>query len=637
MNITSGKNIAIVTLTKGGVAQGLRLLEQLPEANLYVSESSIGSTDNSKVKMYEERVGELIGRLFQEGHSLVVFAAMGIVVRSLAPVLKNKTEDAPVVVVDEKAQHAVCVLSGHQGGGNVLTQFVAKALGSDPVITTASDVKGLPSLDILGQQFGWTLEDSTGLPRAMSALVNEQPLLIFQNAGELHWWKGQLPDHVHVVNTLEVQELSEYRAVIMITDQTLDYILSNDLDRTQLPPLVVYRPQTLVLGFGCERGVSVQEVEEAVEAALHSGGLALNSVTGVASIDAKQDEVGLLAFITGHSLTVHWYTADQLKNVDSPNPSAMVQRHMGTPGVAEPSAVLASGHGQLVSPKLKHGRVTVAVARVVQQASPPGHIVIVGLGPGERLDLTPRARMALAQADVVVGYQRYLDQIQDLLTHQEVIPGELTKERERAETTVVRAEEGKHVVLVSSGDSGIYGMAGLVYEILDSRGWDASTGVQVEVVPGITALSSCGSLLGAPLMHDFAAISLSNLLTPWPVIVKRLEAAAQGDFVIALYNPKSARRIAEFDEACHVLLRYRSPETVVGLVARAGRPGFRREVTTLAHLHTCEVDMETTIFIGNASTRLVGDRMVTPRGYLGSTSHTSQSDSSPAQTMKASA
>ncbi len=315
----------------------------------------------------------------------------------------------------------------------------------------------------------------------------------------------------------------------------------------------------------------------------------------------------------------------------------MVQRHMGTPGVAEPSAVLASGHGQLVLPKMKHGRVTVAVARVAQQASPPGHIVIVGLGPGERLDLTPRARMALAQADVVVGYQRYLDQIQDLLTHQEVIPGELTKERERAETTVARAEEGKHVVLVSSGDSGIYGMAGLVYEILDSRGWNASTGVHVEVVPGITALSSCASLLGAPLMHDFAAISLSNLLTPWPVIVKRLEAAAQGDFVIALYNPKSARRIAQFEEACQILLRHRSPETVVGLVARAGRPGFRREVTTLVHLHTCEVDMETTIFIGNASTRLVGDRMVTPRGYLGSTSPTSQSDHSPAQPMKASA
>jgi len=636
LNITSKMNIAIVTLTKGGVAQGLRLLEQLPEANLYVSESSMKSKDNSKVKIYEERLGELLGRLFQEGHSLVVFAAMGIVVRSLAPVLKNKTEDPPVVVVDEQAQHAVCVLSGHQGGGNILTQFVARTLGCDPVITTTSDVKGLPALDMLGQQFGWTIEDTSGMHRAMTALVNEQSLLIVQNAGESNWWKGQPPDHVHVVDSLQGQKLSEYRAVMMITDQALEQILPADCDRTQLPPLVIYRPKSLVLGLGCERGVSKQEIEDAVAAALHSHGLALNSVGGVASIEAKQDEVGLNAFIADHALTAKWYTAEQLKGVESPNPSAMVQGHMGTPGVSEPSAVLASGYGQLVVPKVKHGRVTVAVARMAKEPSRPGHIIVVGLGPGERLDLTPRARLALQEADVVLGYQMYLDQIQDLLTHQEVIPGDLTKERDRAEATVAHAEQGKHVVLVSSGDSGIYGMAGLVYEILDSRGWDASTGVQVEVVPGITALSSCGSLLGAPLMHDFAAISLSNLLTPWPVIVNRLKAAAQGDFVIALYNPKSARRIAQFDEACHVLLRYRSPETVVGLVARAGRPGFRREVTTLAHLHTCEVDMETTIFIGNASTRLVGDRMVTPRGYFGSTAHTSQSDTSLAQTMKAS-
>ena len=229
MNITSEKKIAIVTLTKGGVTQGLRLLEHLPEANLYVSEASKELQGNSNVQVYDDRFGELLTRLFQEDHSLVVFAAVGIVVRALAPVLKNKTEDPPVVVVDEKAQHAVCVLSGHQGGGNVLTQFVAKALGSDPVITTASDVKGLPSLDILGQQFGWKLDDSTGLHRAMSALVNEQPLLIFQNAGELHWWKRPLPDHVHVVTTLEAQELSGYRAIIMITDQTLDHMLNVSL------------------------------------------------------------------------------------------------------------------------------------------------------------------------------------------------------------------------------------------------------------------------------------------------------------------------------------------------------------------------------------------------------------------------
>ncbi|MER3425316.1 MAG: precorrin-3B C(17)-methyltransferase, partial [Nitrospiraceae bacterium] len=244
----------------------------------------------------------------------------------------------------------------------------------------------------------------------------------------------------------------------------------------------------------------------------------------------------------------------------------------------------------------------------------PGRILLVGIGPGDRADMTPRAIDALDQADVVLGYRRYLEQIEDLLVGKRVIPRELTKERERAEQTVELALKGKTVALVSSGDSGIYGMAGLVFEILAERKWDSKEGAQVEVVPGITALSACAALLGAPLMHDFAVISLSDLLTPWPVIKQRLEAAAQADFVLGLYNPKSSRRATQFEEACSLLLRYRSGQTPVGLVRRAGRPGCRTTITTLAQLPACEVDMETMILIGNTQTKLVGDRMVTPRG-----------------------
>ena len=610
-----GQNLAIVSISRHGVLQGIRLLEHVPDATLYVPDASGHAEGHSASRVYHEPVGELLTRLFGDGHSLVVFGALGLVIRVLAPSLRSKNQDPAVVVVDEKAQHAISVLSGHRGGANSLTRFVARALGAVPVITTASDVHGLPALDLLGQEMGWELEDASGLLPAMAALVNEKPLLIFQDSGDLNWWKGPCPKHVRMVNTLDLCDLNAYHAMVLVTDRTLDQIIPKRWGVADLPPLVLYRPKTLVIGIGCERGVSEAEIEQAVRASLTQHGLAMTSVYCVASIDVKRDELGLKGFAHGHQLPIRWFTAEALGQVDSPTPSALVQRHVGTPGVAEPAAVLASHHGPLVVAKVKHGRVTVAIARDEKLSSRSGQIFVVGLGSGERADLTPRARVALEEAEVVLGYKKYLEQIQDLLTTKEVVPGELTKEYDRAEKTVQLAEEGKRVALVSSGDSGIYGMAGLVFEVLDERGWDSSSAIPVEVVPGVTALSSCASLLGAPLMHDFAAISLSDLLTPWSVIVNRLEAAAQSDFVIVLYNPKSARRVSQFVDACQLLLHHRPAHTVVGLISRAGRPGFRREVTTLGCLAECAVDMETTIFVGNASTRLVGDRMVTPRGY----------------------
>jgi cobalt-precorrin 5A hydrolase/precorrin-3B C17-methyltransferase len=538
-----------------------------------------------------------------------VFAALGLVVRTLASVLRDKRTDPGVVVVDEEAHHAVSLLSGHRGGANELARLVAGILGAEPVITTASDAQGFPALDLLGQEFGWRLEDETGLTAAMAALLNGDSLLVCQEAGEANWWKGDLPAHVQVTHCLEGLNLANFAAVVTVTDRVLPDSVSGG------PPLVVYRPRTLVVGIGCERGVTMDEIDEAVRACLSQHGLSLASLCMVASIDLKRDEPGMLSFADRYHLPVRWFSAEDLRRAGGPSPSPVVKRQVGTPGVAEPAALLASGNGPLVVPKMKQGRVTVAVARVAVALPRPGRIFLVGLGPGDRADLTPRAMAALTQADVVLGYRRYLEQVQDLLVGKGVIPGELTKERDRAEQTVRLALEGKTVTLVSSGDIGIYGMAGLVFEELALHNWTSDAGILVEVVPGITALSACAALLGAPLMHDFAAISLSDLLTPWPVIVQRLEAAAQADFVIALYNPKSARRREHLTAACRILLQHRSGETPVGLVARAGRAGCRTLVTTLQALPGCEVDMETTILVGNSSTRLLGGRMVTSRGY----------------------
>jgi len=246
---------------------------------------------------------------------------------------------------------------------------------------------------------------------------------------------------------------------------------------------------------------------------------------------------------------------------------------------------------------------------------PGGKLFLVGFGPGNHDHLTFRAREALREAEVIVGYRTYVRLVGDLIAGKEVHYTGMTEELERARTAVDFAFAGRKVALISSGDVGIYGMAGPALELLKQRGWRRGCGVEVEVVPGVTALSACASVLGAPIMHDFAAISLSNLLTPWEVIVKRIEAAAAADYVIALYNPKSGRRTQQIVETQKILLKYRRPDTPVGIVKSGLRRGQRVVQTTLADLLNHEIGMLTTILVGNSTTFVYEGFMITPRGY----------------------
>lgn len=242
-----------------------------------------------------------------------------------------------------------------------------------------------------------------------------------------------------------------------------------------------------------------------------------------------------------------------------------------------------------------------------------GKIFLVGLGLGAADQMTGRARRAIAESEVVVGYVKYLDLVKDLLDGKEVIPKGMTQEVDRCVAACNRAREGNTVALVSSGDIGVYGMAGLTFEVLLQNGWTPGDGIGVEVIPGITALSACASLVGVPLSHDFCAISLSDLLTPWPVISRRLEAAARGDFVVALYNPKSGRR--QLLEARNILLRHRLADTPVAIVNAAYRDRQDAELSTLDAMTDCEIGMMSTVLVGNSSTYVREGLMITPRGY----------------------
>ncbi|AEI45354.1 precorrin-3B C(17)-methyltransferase [Paenibacillus mucilaginosus] len=244
-----------------------------------------------------------------------------------------------------------------------------------------------------------------------------------------------------------------------------------------------------------------------------------------------------------------------------------------------------------------------------------GKLLIIGFGPGSFEHITQRAREAIQESDVVIGYNTYVDLIRGLLSDQQVVRTGMTEEVSRAQEAVRQAEAGLKVAVISSGDAGVYGMAGLVYEVLMERGWRKETGVEVEVIPGISAINSTASLLGAPVMHDACTISLSDHLTPWELIIRRVEAAAAADFVIALYNPRSGRRTRQIVETQKMLLKYRSPDTPVGIVKSAYRDRQEIEVTTLEAMLEHDIGMLTTVIIGNSTTVVYDGLMITPRGY----------------------
>lgn len=236
-------------------------------------------------------------------------------------------------------------------------------------------------------------------------------------------------------------------------------------------------------------------------------------------------------------------------------------------------------------------------------------ISVVGIGSGNIEDMTPRAAAALRQCDVIVGYSRYIELIGELSKDKEVYISGMRHEAERCKKALEYALLGKIVCVISSGDAGIYGMASLIFETC------AGSGIEIEVIPGITAASSAAALLGAPLTNDFAVISLSNLLTPWEVIIKRIEAAAAGDFVICIYNPSSSQRKENLKIVCEYILKYRPSETPCGIVRNAGRDGESVRLCRLGELLSFHADMLTTIIIGNSSSFVIDGKLVTSRGY----------------------
>ena len=535
-------------------------------------------------RLYEGKAREALHRAWNECDGIVLFLANGAAVRLVAPLLESKLQDPGVVTVDDAGNFAVSLCGGHEGGANALAARVAETLGGTPVITTASDSIGVPALDSLGEKLGLRLEGDSNLAAVGAALVSGENVNLVTDK---RWPLGPLPENIFRTDEWEVP-------LILISDRLVE-----------TPRLsVVYRPPSLVAGVGCSRGAGAEEILTILRRSLAEAGLAEKSVAALASIDVKRDEAGLLEAAQRLKVQIYFHPSEALSTVETPNPSEQVREAVGTPSVAE-AAVVSSG-AELVLEKRKSANVTVAIGRLPVR----GRLALVSLGPGEDTLLPPLAREALAASELVVGLEQYVGRIGHLLRPgTRVLTLPLGNEVERAELALSEARAGGSVALVSSGDVGTYAMASPALELADED-------VDVVVVPGVTAAQAAASLLGSPLGHDHCSVSLSDLLTPWGVIQDRVRTAAEGDFVVSLYNPRSKGRDWQLGKVKEILLRYRPPDTPVGIVKDAYRPTQQIILTDLASLRPEDVDMMTIVLVGSSQTRIVAGRMVTPRGYL---------------------
>ena len=591
------------------LAQNLAATVWLPYSNKSLQNQELAS-DN--LKYYNGRLSEHLTNIWEKYRAFVFCMAIGAVIRLIAPLLSGKDSDPAVIVIDRAGQFVVSLCSGHQGGADLLTKLIAHQIGATPIITGASSSLKLPAIDILGHPYGWG-KGSGDWTRIMAAMARKERVKVIQEAGNTLWQQRYLAK-----NIFDFDLFNQSQACIWISEQKRDFTQS-ELAQVQ------WHPRVLWIGIGCERGTSKTTIEEAIIATCTKYHLAQDAIAGIATINIKGDEVGILELCDSGNLPLKTFTAEKLQQVTVPTPSEIVRKEVGTSSVAEAAAICAveKDLDSLIVPKQvfkeqgKPGGVTVAIAKADREyIGRTGKLYLIGIGPGSLEQITPAAKVAITEADVVIGYSLYLDLIKPLFRPEQIIESfPITQEQQRGERAIELAQWGLTVAMVSSGDCGIYGMAGLVLEQLKVNHWDGKN-PQLEVLPGISALQAAASRVGAPLMHDFCAISLSDLLTPWSVIKKRLEAAAMADFVTTLYNPRSQKRTQQIITAQKIFLQYRNKATPVAIVRSVYREEEQITITTLEKMLEHEIDMLTTVIIGNSNTCNYQDWIITPRGYL---------------------
>lgn len=539
----------------------------------------------------------------------IFIGATGIAVRKIAPLLRDKALDPAVLACPESGSHVVSLTSGHLGGANRLARRIARITGGQAVVSTATDVNGLPAFDEVAAQEHARILNTDRIRDLNAALLAGKPIAFC----------GARPvfDR-HFASTGQVHFVDDPRAV------TVSHAILWDAENT-LPEGVTHldvNGRAFVLGVGCRRGAEAAALRRNAETWLADLGLTRDNIAAIASCDVKTDEQAILELGRSWQVPVSFHSAADLDAVPVDSPSERVREKIGTASVSEAACLLSVGYGgasqpRLYAPKKVIGDATFALARLPHTATPktsPGSVLVVGLGSGDPGQITPEVDEALRRCDTVAGYGPYVDFIRDRVAGKPVIQNGMRGEVERCRSTLEAALAGQDVCMVCSGDPGILAMAGLLFELRVRE--PRFAGIPIRVLPGITAANIAAASLGAPLQNGFSLVSLSDLLVPADEVRRNLRAVAQSHLPVALYNPAGRKRRELLDEALVVFREHRGADVLCAYVKNAGRPQETKWTGTLAEFPMDDVDMSTLVLIGGPRTRLVDDVLYEARGYV---------------------
>ncbi|RCJ29217.1 precorrin-3B C(17)-methyltransferase [Nostoc minutum NIES-26] len=565
---------AVVVLGQNSVAVARKMMSVLPGATLYGLAGRTSGVDVSYTNF-----GETLRDLFAQGTPIIAICAAGILIRTLAPMLSDKRQEPPVLAVAEDGS-AVVPLLGGLNGVNDLARRIAEVLNIKAAITTTGDIRFRTAL--LSPPPGYHLANPDDAKTFISDLLAGAQVKL---EGTAPWLtNSQLPID------------SNGDLTIQITERLV----------TPAPNRLVYHPATVAIAI--TNTVDIASVQQL----LADAKLAPASVAGIFAPLTAAANPAIHAVASTFGVPVRFFTSNQLESLLSQGYSP-----------AQAAAIAATGtSAQPITPSSSQIAIAIAPEPIDPSTigQPRGRLAIVGTGPGAWQWMSPEVKEILKSATDLVGYKTYLDLVGSLADGKRRHESDNREEIARAQMALDLAAQGHYVAVVSSGDPGIYAMATAVFEVLDCHNkpeWDS---IDIHVAPGISAMQAAAAAIGAPLGHDFCAISLSDILKPWAIIEQRIAATAQADFVIAFYNPVSKERTWQLAQARDVLLRYRTADTPVVLARNLGRPGQTVKVITLEELVPGVADMRTVILVGSTHTRTIqrsngSISVYTPRRY----------------------
>jgi cobalt-precorrin 5A hydrolase/precorrin-3B C17-methyltransferase len=563
---------AIVILNQTSVALARRMITVLPEAQLYGLVSR--TTD---VDVHFANFGDTVRELFAQGTPIIGVCAAGILIRSLAPLLNDKWHEPPVLAIAEDGSAVVPLLGGLHGV-NELARQLAEALHVAAAITTTGEIRFRTTL--LSPPFSYTLANPDDAKTFIADLLSGKSV---KSTGKAEW-----------ISTSKLPLTDNGELEIVITERKI----------TAAKNQLVYHPKTVVVSISpIQQEIDPKQVIQLIQQSLLNAEIASAAVAGVIGLasDAANPVI--------HAVAQHFKVPARF--LDSSTFSSATEIAFSvTKGTLVPhSAPLDCAIAIAAEP-----------LDITQIGRAQGRLAIVGTGPGSVEWMSPEVKAVLQAATDWVGYKTYLDLAEPLRQQQQRHQSDNREELERARLALDLAAEGRFVAIISSGDPGIYAMATAVFEALEQVNKPAWQQIAIQVCPGISAMQAAAALVGAPIGHDFCAISLSDILKPWDVIEQRIMAAAAADFVIAFYNPISSQRTWQLEQAKQILLKFRAPETPVVIARSVGRPQQTVMIKSLEQLNVSDANMQTILLIGSSKTRIVQQNqseywLYTPRRY----------------------